>query len=131
MKTAREISMKKPRFYEQGLNKNWFFSLVIQGIFLDFLNFPRWTKQKSSRKIPFHGTCYPRHYLIYLGNTPDICDSVCRSRAQNYTCGKLAVLYSYSLYTVFHSVIFNSVSMFYFISSVFNIKINYTESNVF
>ena len=35
--------------------------------------------------------------------------TLCRSRAQNYTCGKPAVPYSYALYTVFHSVIFNSV----------------------
>ena len=35
--------------------------------------------------------------------------TLCRSRAQNYTCSKSAVPYSYSLYTVFHSVIFNSV----------------------
>ena len=36
--------------------------------------------------------------------------TVCRSRAQNYICGKRAVPYLYSLYTVFHSVIFNSVA---------------------
>ena len=37
--------------------------------------------------------------------------TLCRSRAQNNTCGKRAVPYSYSLYTVFHSVIFNSVAV--------------------
>ena len=37
--------------------------------------------------------------------------TICRSRAQNYTWGKRIVLYSYSLYTVFHSVIFNSVAL--------------------
>ena len=36
-----------------------------------------------------------------------------RSRAQNYTCSKRAVPYLYSLYTVFHSVIFNSVTLTY------------------
>ena len=43
--------------------------------------------------------------------------TLCRSRVQNYTCGKRTVLYSYSLYTVFHSVISNSVihTMFSFV----------------
>ena len=40
--------------------------------------------------------------------------TLCRSRAQNYTCGSRAVPYLYSLYTVFYSVIFNSVREMYF-----------------
>ena len=40
--------------------------------------------------------------------------TLCRSRAQNYTCGKRAVPYLYSLYTVFHSVVFNSVYLAHF-----------------
>ena len=43
--------------------------------------------------------------------------TLCRRRAQNYTCGKRAVPYSYLLYTVFPSVIFNSVFLSYYLQT--------------